>query len=108
MAMTVRARYLGGVLQLFEPLPLAEGVTIEVTIDKVETGGQGGQSPTPEEEDYARRLRAAKSLEEMYAVMETAPSSPEDPYDLIQRMNESRRLTGFRLPDSEAAGEAPR
>lgn len=108
MTMTVRATYVGGVLRPVEPLPLAEGETIEVTIARGQTMGPSGRSPTPEQEDYTRRLKAAKSLEEMYAVMATAPPSPEDAYDVADAINESRRLTGFRLPDPATAEEAPR
>jgi predicted DNA-binding antitoxin AbrB/MazE fold protein len=107
MTMTVRATYVGGVLRPVEPLPLAEGETIDVTIARSQTMGPSRRSPTPEEEDYARRLKAAQSLEEMYAVMATAPPSLEDTYDVADAINESRRLTGFRLPAPPTAEEAP-
>ncbi len=108
MTMTVRAVYTGGVLRPVEPLPLAEGEAIEVTISRAGTAGQARRPPTPEEEDYARRMKTAKSLEEMYAVMATAPPSADDTYDIVQMINESRRLTGFRMPDPDPAGEEPR
>src|SRR5205085_5459392 len=91
MTLTIRAVYEGGILRPLEPLTLPEGETVEVTIAKVNLGGSPLRAPTPEEEDYARRMKAAKSLEEMYAVMETAPSSPDDTYDIIKMINESRR-----------------
>jgi len=52
-------------------------------------------------------VNRSKSLEEMFAIMETAPSSPDDTYDIGTMIDESRRLTGFRLPDSDPAGEKP-
>jgi hypothetical protein len=61
--------------------------------------------PTPAEEDYARRLKSAKTIEEMHAIMETAPPSAEGEFDILQMINESRRLTGFRMPDPEQTDE---
>ena len=105
MTLTVQAVYEGGVLRPVQPLALNEGETVEVTIVKAKPAGWTMRPPTPEEEDYARRLKAAKSLKEMYAVMETAPPSPD--YDIVAMINESRRLTGFRMPDPDPAGEKP-
>ena len=105
MAMTVRAVYEGGVLRPVQPLALAEGETVELTIASTRRSGPPSRAPTPAEEDYARRIRAAQSQEELDAIMATAPPSPEDTVDLVARLNESRRLTGFRMPDPEPAGE---
>jgi len=60
---------------------------------------------TPEEEEFERRLKASKTLEEAFAVMDTAPQSAED-FDVVKAMNETRRLTGFRMPDPEPEEEA--
>jgi predicted DNA-binding antitoxin AbrB/MazE fold protein len=103
MTMTVRAVYEGGVLRPIEPLVLSEGETVEVTIAQTKPLGRRLRAPTPAEEDYARRIRAAKSLKEMFAVMATAPPSPEDEFDIAQAINESRRQTGFRMPDPNPA-----
>ncbi len=105
MRMTIRAVYQGGLLRPDQPLPLAEGETVEVSIATAKPAGAVLRPPTPEEEDYARRIKAAKSLEEMFAIMETAPPSPE--YDIVSMINESRRLSGFRMPDPNPAGEEP-
>lgn len=95
---TVLAVYEGGVLRPVEPLALPEGQAVQVTVYP--------QPPllplrpaTSEEEDYTRRLKAATTLEEMFAVMATAPPTPDDDYDIVQLINESRRLTGFRPPE---------
>ena len=106
MTRTIRAVYEGGVLRPIEPLALAEGETVDVTVAETKLVGSSLPAPTPEEEDYARRIKAAKSLEEMHAVMATAPPSPN--YDIVTMINESRRLTGFRMPDPESAQEKPR
>ncbi len=107
MTMTVQAVYQGGVLRPVQPLPLDEGETVDVTIAKAKPAGWAMRPPTPEELDYVRRMKAAKSLQEMYAVMETAPRSAEDSYDIVAMINESRRLTGFRMPDPDPVEEKP-
>jgi hypothetical protein len=43
----------------------------------------------------------------LHAVMQTAPPSPNDTDDIVAMINESRRLTGFRIPDPHPAGEGP-
>ena len=108
MTMTVRAVYQGGVLRPVQPLALDEGETVDVTIAQAKPAPSAPRPPTPEEEDYARQVKAAKSLEEMFAVMATAPLTPDDEYDIIKEINESRRLTGFRMPDPDSAGEESR
>ena len=91
MTMTVRAVYQDGVLRPAHPLALAEGETVDVTIAKAAPVTRPPlRPPTPEEEDYARRLKAAKSLEEAHAIMATAPQFPEG-YDLCEALNEPPR-----------------
>jgi len=89
MTMTVRAVYEGGVLRPIEPLALLEGETVDVTITQTEPLGPPLRAPTPTEEDYARRISAAKSLEEMFAAMAMAPRSSEDEYDIVKAINET-------------------
>jgi hypothetical protein len=60
-----------------------------------EENNEAASQKTPEDE-YARRIKAAKSLEEMYAVMETAPPLPEG-YDLCKALNANRKVTGERI-----------
>ena len=97
----VPAVYENGVLRPTEPVRLSEGQQVLLYVYP-ETDLKPVRPPTAEEEEYARRLKAAKSLEEMYAIMETAPPSPEG-YDLCAALNENRRLSGERLlfPDPE-------
>ena len=108
MSMTFRAVYECGVLRPIQPLALSEGETVDVTIAQKEPPGPLLRAPNPAEEDYARRISAAKSLQEMFAIMAMAPSSPEDEFDIIEEVNESRRLTGFRMPDPNPGEENPR
>ena len=65
--------------------------------------GPALRAPTPAEDDYARRIKAAQSLDEIYAVMATAPPLPEG-YDLCQALNANRKATGERLPFPELNG----
>jgi predicted DNA-binding antitoxin AbrB/MazE fold protein len=102
---SVLAVYENGVLRPKEPLALADGQEVQLSVHP-RTPSLPRKPPTPEEEDYARRIKAARTLAEMFAVMETAPPSEED-FDVVRAMNETRRLTGFRMPDPEPGEEDP-
>jgi hypothetical protein len=93
MTITIRAVYEGGVLRPVEPLRLAEGETVDITIARPTTPSPPLQAPPPAQDDYAQRIRAAHSLEEMYAIMATAPPLP-DGYDLSEALNANRKATG--------------
>jgi predicted DNA-binding antitoxin AbrB/MazE fold protein len=108
MTTIIRAVYEGGVLRPTEPLALPEGETVEVIITQPKTSVSQLRDPSPAENEYAQRIRSAKSLSEMFDVMATAPVSPEDEIDIVKEINESRRLTGFRMPDSGTSGENQR
>ncbi len=86
---TVTAVYEGGVLRPAQPLPLAEGETVQVTVTPVPP------VPSPTEEEVIRRMKAAKSLQELFEAYESLPP-PADGYDLIEAMEENRRLAGER------------
>ena len=91
MTQTVTATYSGGVLRPATPLPLAEGETVQVTISRPAT-----PLPPPQTiEEAVRRIREAKTLEEMFAAFnESAALEPDDGYDLRKALNENRRLAG--------------
>jgi predicted DNA-binding antitoxin AbrB/MazE fold protein len=86
MTITVRAVYEHGVLRPLDPLSLPEGDTVAVTIARVGPEGGFPGSPTMEESQYAQRLQAAGSLDEMLAVMGTAPPLPGG-YDLPRALD---------------------
>ena len=98
MTITVRAVYENGVLRPVEPLALPEGVTVAVTITAAGPSHSVMRAPSQEEESYSRRLKAARSLDEMFAVMANAPRLPEAlrPWRRPERQPESgRRATRF-------------
>jgi hypothetical protein len=87
-------------------LSLSEGEAVDVTIATAKSAGPILRPPTPAEHDYARRIKAVQSLEELYAVMDTAPGLPEG-YDLSRALNANRAPSGERLlfpePDDGSA-----
>ena len=92
----VQAVYENGVLRPEEPLKLTEGERVSISVSpipKVETLEQWGQW-----------LRAAKSVEE-WAELANACPDPGPDIDIMKAINESRRLTGFRMPDPEPSSE---
>ncbi|HVC96918.1 MAG TPA: antitoxin family protein [Pirellulales bacterium] len=96
MTLMIRALYEGGVLRPIGPLALAEGETVDLTIATTNPGKPSLRPPTPAEQDYAARIKRAQSLDEMYAVMATAPPFPEG-YDLCHALNANRKATGERI-----------
>lgn len=94
-----KAVYENGVLRPVHPLPLAEGATVEVTITPTEVAGPPLPRPlprplTPEQAEYARRLAAAKTLQEMFAIMEAEPDDLPADYDIVKALDENRRFSG--------------
>jgi predicted DNA-binding antitoxin AbrB/MazE fold protein len=90
MTQTVTATYSGGVLRPATPLPLAEGQTVEITVTS-----SPPPAPAVTEGEAIRRIREAKSLEELWAAIDAAPED-ELPagYDFFEALNENRRLAG--------------
>lgn len=88
-----------GVLKPNEPLNLTEGQTVQLSVDD-HAHRIPPRQPTAEEVEFDRRIRAAESLDEMFAVMDAAPQSTDD-FDVVKAINETRRLTGFRIPDPQ-------
>jgi len=106
MTITVRAVYENGVLRPVEPLALPEGATVAVTITAAGPSHSVMRAPSLEEESYARRVKAARSLDEMFAVMANAPRLPEG-YDLGTALNANRKAAGERLVLPERDDECP-
>jgi predicted DNA-binding antitoxin AbrB/MazE fold protein len=97
---TVRAVYENGVLRPTQPLALAEGETVELTVSK-----PAAEKPPLSLEEWGRRLMAAKNVQEWVELANSCPD-PGPEYDVIAAMNETRRQNGERpLTRSDAAGE---
>ena len=90
MTETIQAIYEGGVLRPNKLLDLPEGEIVQLTIAQIGPPKQPLRAPTAAEEDYARRARAAQTLDELYAVMATATPLPEG-YDLSRALNANRQ-----------------
>ena len=82
MALTTTAVYRQGTLVPTAPLPLVEGESVEITIVSTPKN-------RPSEDEIIRRIRAAKTLEEAFAITEEFPED-DDGYDLYQAMNANR------------------
>jgi predicted DNA-binding antitoxin AbrB/MazE fold protein len=87
MTTTVRAVYQNGVLRPERPLPLAEGTAVDVMV-----------TPAAEEDEVLERMRAARTLEDLFAIADSIPAEEgDDGYDVVRAMNETRRASGERL-----------
>lgn len=80
MTLKTSAIYSDGVLRPATPLPLSEGETVEVAVTRANL---------PTEDDIVQRIRAAKSIEEAFAIIEAFPEA-DDGYDLCQALNANR------------------
>jgi predicted DNA-binding antitoxin AbrB/MazE fold protein len=102
MITNIRAIYEGGVLRPIDAIFLAEGEAVNVAITQFDQPESPVRHTTTEEADYARRIRESKSLQEMFTVMASAPTSNVEMIDIVNELNQSRRLTGFRQPDPDS------
>ena len=100
MTMTILAIYENGVLRPTTPLALTEGETVHLAVTRTKGAGPAIESiiepKTPEEAEAIRRIKAAKTLEELFAVMDSLPDDRDDGYDFYQAMNDNR--AGGRIP----------
>ncbi len=85
MTIIFRATYTGGVLRPVQPLALAEGQTVEVTVDT--------QAAQPTDDEVISRIQACTTYEEWLAVTKTLPTD-DDGYDIIKALDENRRWSG--------------
>jgi predicted DNA-binding antitoxin AbrB/MazE fold protein len=85
MTTTTLAVFENGVLRPLAPLPFAEGETVQVTVSRPE---KPSQPVTPDEAE--RRMRTAKTLQEVFDAFESTPEQ-DDGYDLLQALDENRK-----------------
>jgi predicted DNA-binding antitoxin AbrB/MazE fold protein len=89
---TVLAVYKGGLLRPVQPLPFRDGETVEITVARP-------KSPASSEE-WVQKVQAAPTVQE-WAALANDCETTEPEFDVAKAINESRRLTGFRLPNPE-------
>ena len=100
MTVTVRAIYEGGVLRPDQPLLLKEGDAVDLTIAPA-------AAPQLSEEELIRRIKATKSYEELFDVLEMLPpEDPNDEYDIVKALDENLRWSGER-PILPREGDRP-
>ncbi len=86
MTTTVRAVFENGVFRPTAPPPLADGAGVERTVTRTPPPGLTA-------EEAFRRIREAKTWEEMDAACEAAApfDTPEPPgYDILEALNQTR------------------
>jgi predicted DNA-binding antitoxin AbrB/MazE fold protein len=99
MTPAVLAVYQGGVLRPVHPLPLAEGETVTITWASPENAAS-----VPEKDESVKRIRAAKTLEEWIVAAKAIPDN-DDGYDLLQALDENRKVSGDQRPLFESLTE---
>lgn len=80
MTTTTLAVYENGVLRPVEPLPFANGETVQLSVSRADV------SP----EEARRRIQAAKTLAEAFAGA-TAVAEDDPGYDLLRALDENRK-----------------
>lgn len=98
MTVTTTAVYENGVLRPAQPLALKEGETVQLTVTT--------PAPRPTDDEIVAMIRAAKSPDELFAIMNAYPTAA-DGYDLCEALEENRRRDGaLPLSSPEAKGKA--
>jgi predicted DNA-binding antitoxin AbrB/MazE fold protein len=97
---TVNAVYRGGVLCPAEPLPLAEGAEVRVTVEPAVA------SPF-DRAAWENRIRSAKTIQEWMDAANALPPTG-DGHDLIAALNENRKMTGEQPISSRDESEQAR
>ncbi len=90
MTFNTTAIYENGLLRLPRPLDVPEGTAVNVQVVHPQP------KPSHPESEIERRIMAAKSMEEAYAIASEFPDNDPE-YNVIKEMNETRRQAGSRL-----------
>jgi predicted DNA-binding antitoxin AbrB/MazE fold protein len=90
VTVTTPAVYENGVLRPVRLLDLKDGELVQVTVSP--------PPPRPSDEEIVAMMKAAKSLDELFAIANTYMNDqPADGYDFLEALNENRRREGARL-----------
>jgi predicted DNA-binding antitoxin AbrB/MazE fold protein len=79
MTTVTLAVYENGVLKPAHPLPYKEGETVQLTVTRPLDAAEAES-----------RMRAARTLQELFAAYEAAPDE-DDGYDLLKALDENRK-----------------
>jgi predicted DNA-binding antitoxin AbrB/MazE fold protein len=94
MTMTILAIYENGVLRSTTPLALTEGETVHLAVTPTKGAGpvieSRLESKSPAEAEAIRRIKATKTIEELFSVVESLPQQTDDGYDFLQALNDNR------------------
>lgn len=85
MTLNTTAVYENGTLRTPDPLPFAEGETVQLVVTR--------GSARPSDEEIVAMMRAAKSPEELFALADTYITAPAG-YDLCEALDANRRRDG--------------
>lgn len=99
------AVYHDGKLEPSEPLELEEGQEVRLQIESSSSPFQNPDS-SDDEKKFFEQINAARSIKELFEIVNAAPPSIQaegEGFDIEKVIDESRRLTGFRLPSKEAS-----
>ena len=88
MTTTVLAVYENGVFHPAGPISLKEGEIVQLTVTPP-------AAPLSREEAI-QRIKAAKTLDELFAAVQLMPDETPEGYDFYEAMNENRK--GERIP----------
>ena len=88
---TVRAVYQGGLLRPLQPIDLAEGETVDVTV----TPPREAAAPPISDEEFLRRIKECNSYHDWFELTKLLP--PDDSgYDIVKALDANRRWSGER------------
>jgi predicted DNA-binding antitoxin AbrB/MazE fold protein len=93
---TIQAVYENGVFRPKVRVDLPDGQPVDLRFEATRSAEA--------DEEYAAKLREAVSLRDLFTIIE---SEPEAEIDVDGLVDESRRASGFRMPDSRLGGAVP-
>jgi hypothetical protein len=97
MTMTIPAVFSNGVFTPTQPPALAEGTPVSLTYDVKAPPPADSPAKPPTDEELIARIKAAKTLQELFATREGLSTEDGD-YDIERRLSENRKFSGdYRL-----------
>lgn len=96
MVRIIKAVFDNGTFRPLEPVPYCPGETFDLVV----------ASAAEASDPYLERMRAAKTLAEMYEIVDSAPDEFPPDYDIEAALNANRLFSGERplLPEEPSRG----